>query len=116
MSELPFVDQAGNLVNSQAGWHRSRNQQRNWETLLQLISLRCQPFDISEPQRDHDRWTFTFEVDTPGVFGNNEDFFALYADCDGVPMITGLCENVNTQLAICVQGQDQNIWFEAINI
>jgi len=45
-SQVPFTDGAGNTINNQHDWTFARNQQRNWETLNQLISLRTQPFDI----------------------------------------------------------------------
>lgn len=116
MSELPFVDGAGNSVGSQLAWHRSRNQQRNWETLLQLISLRCQPIVVEGPEKNGTCWSFTFEVDAPGVFGEDQDFVALYNDCRGVPMVVGLAETDLASSVICVDGQDQNIWFRTINI
>lgn len=115
ISELPFVDGSGTMVTNQPGWHRSRNQQRNWETLVQLISLRCQPTIVDKPQRDDHCWSFVFEVDSAGVFGGDQ-FDALLNDCRGVPMVTGLTETNWTSSVICVDGQDQNIWFRTINI
>ena len=36
---LPFTDQLGQQVTDISSWVRSRNQQRNWETIMQLIGL-----------------------------------------------------------------------------
>jgi hypothetical protein len=91
----------------------SRNQQRNWETLLQLIGLRCLPEDISMPVYQGKVWRFSFSVDTPGVLGDN-DFDSLYRDCRGVPMIVDL--STGHAATIETQGSGQNIWFSSINI
>ena len=40
-----------------------RNQQRNWETVLQCISLRAQPLHIREPE--------LMEVDNVGLLGKS---------------------------------------------
>jgi hypothetical protein len=39
----------------------------------------------------------------------------LISECNGVPMILGLNETMVTQPVLIAAGQDQNIWFEAIN-
>jgi len=91
----------------------SRNQQRNWETLLQLIGLRCLPDDISLPHRDQDTWSFSFRVETPAVLGD-ADFDSLYRDCEGVPMIKDPATGHSAVLV--TQGPERNIWFSAINI
>ena len=36
---LPFVDDLKNIINNQETWIISRNEQRNWETLVQCISI-----------------------------------------------------------------------------
>ena len=41
-TRVPYVDQAGQEIVDQATWNRSRNQQRNWETLTQILGLRTQ--------------------------------------------------------------------------
>lgn len=115
LAELPFVDNVGTHVLNQQGWNISRNQQRNWETLLQLIGLRCQPLDIRMPTRTDTGWEFSFAIDSPGVFGEDTGFDALYKDCAGVPMIAGLTEDSAVMPILCVQGPDQNIWFQTIN-
>jgi hypothetical protein len=112
-SQVPFTDRTGREIQDQRTWIKSRNQQRNWETLLQLIGLRCLPEEITEPRHETNAWTFSFSVDTPAVLGSN-DFDSLYRDCQGVPMIadpaTGQASVIQTQ------GPERNIWFSAINI
>ena len=114
--KLPFKDRVGQTIQDENDWHRSRNQQRNWETLLQIISLRAQPVAITPTQKTDTGWQFEFEVEADGVYSTNEDpanIDSLYLDCAGVPMMTQLNEapDAGTQL-----DPEKNIWFECINI
>ena len=61
-SRIPFTDNSGQLILDERSWNRGRNQQRNWETLTQLISLRTQA-DYDYPVRRRDHWTFVFSID-----------------------------------------------------
>ena len=72
-SIIPFEDQTGRLINDQQDWNRARNQQRNWETIVQMISLRTQPMNISNTSVVDDVWEFSFEIETPGVYSANGD-------------------------------------------
>ena len=117
-SEIPFVDQAGQQVNNQQDWNHSRNQQRNWETLLQLISLRTQPVGITIPAQQNDVWEFEFKSESQGVFevhGNPDPLAGLKTDCEGVPMMLNLKEQPELSPTITTNGNDQNIWFTAVN-
>jgi hypothetical protein len=113
--EVPFQDRTGHSVTNQQEWNRSRNQQRNWETLQQVMSLRCQLLGMTQPQRSNERWCFEFETETPGVFGQNNNLDYLARDCEGVPMIVGLLEKCSTGSQLCTQGANQNIWFKVLN-
>jgi hypothetical protein len=117
-SSMPFKDKAGQPVTDQASWNFSRNQQRNWETINQLISLRTQPVDIAPAQCNNGVWHFEFEVDQPLVYslsGQENDFDSLINECDNVPMITGLKETKTSNTVLITSGPDTNIWFEPIN-
>jgi hypothetical protein len=117
-SQIPFTDRAGQWVDTPEAWHRSRNQQRNWETLLQVIGLRTQPDITQYPVHQDNAWNFEFSTDAEGVYGldNNADPLAgLIQGCAGVPMVTNLCEQVSVKSVLCVNGNDQNIWFNTIN-
>jgi hypothetical protein len=90
--------------------HLKRNQQRNWETVLQVIGLRAQPVDLvgaRNPKmvsmqthnfgsyyRGSQRcWKFMFFIEHNEVFGPEEDPTRfLIQDFDEVPIITGLEE------------------------
>ncbi len=116
--EIPFVDRAGQKITDQLEWNRSRNQQRNWETLLQIIGLRTQPQDLSIPVCRDGVWEFEFKSESEGVFeifGNTDPLAGLKADFEGVPMMLNLGEQPNLAPTVCVDGDDQNIWFTTVN-
>ena len=117
-SQLPYTTKTSLVLQTQADWNRARNQHRNWESLLQVISLRTQPMNITRPVRKSDGWHFEFEVEAEGVLSSSFDsdnLAGLVADCDGVPMVTGLDEATVINDTLHAQGTNQNIWFTAIN-
>lgn len=93
VSRMPFLDRAGNNIRNEEDWHRARNQQRNWETLQQLISLRAQVFDLATPVQTNNIWTFEFTVEQDELFTIDDDPVGLLKqDCTGVPMLKNLNE------------------------
>jgi hypothetical protein len=109
VTQLPLTDKQGAVITDQTALTRARNQQRNWETLTQLISLRTQVTIYSEPQilqdasvamlglnrRSSRIWTFEFGSEFASIYDiSGEPLAALTQDCDGVPLITGLGEAV----------------------
>lgn len=96
--KLPFRDANGRIVADHRTWMLARNQQRNWETLIQLISLRCQPHDLSSPDlptKDSPWWRFQFSVeDTNSLALDGREFALLEQDCAMVPMLIGLSEQI----------------------
>ena len=104
---LPFVDRADQSITNFESWNSSRNQQRNWETLLQLIGLYTQPQHISNIRMKNGRWEFEFETEFDDVFRLNDDPVGLLKQaCRGVPIIN----YVQQQLTALLQ-PDVNIWF-----
>lgn len=107
---------------------KQRNQQSNFETILQIISLRSQPENITSPEiektnlenwgtgyknQDSYSWVFTFEIVHNAVFNNGSNELGnLYSDCEGVPMILGLDEFKELQNTINTTGPFTNIKFE----
>jgi hypothetical protein len=112
-SQLPYTTKTGRHIATTHDWNCARNQQRNWESILQIISLRTQPMNVAYPTKHPDGWHFEFEVEAEGVFGN--DLLELVDDCESVPMITGLDEDKAVVATLHAQGSNQNIWFTAIN-
>jgi hypothetical protein len=113
-TRVPFTDKSGQTIANEESWNRSRNQQRNWETLTQILSLRTQLFDITFPVRDTrgTSWMFEFETEFEGVFGDLADpVSVLRADAEGVPMLLDLDNRSDLVPTLRTQGDQQNIWF-----
>jgi hypothetical protein len=119
MTNLPFQDRAGQLIDNAETWNRSRNQQRNWETLTQILGLRTQLFGLTEPVRDitGTRWMFEFETESEGIYGSESDpVQILRQDSEAVPMLCGLDNLPELKPYLITSGPDQNIWFAPLTI
>lgn len=112
-----------------------RNQQRNYETFVQLISLRSQPEIIHKPVRlenikieDHifgsyympslfpyTIWSFDFSSDHFSAFAlNNDPVGNLVRDFDNVPIIDRLDETATVQGVTSTIGEHRNTYFQVI--
>jgi hypothetical protein len=113
-----FRDRTGHEINNVDSWNRSRNQQRNWETLTQLIGLRTQTSDVIEPVQNQEEWYFEFTTETEVFSDGTDPVGVLKADSDGVPMLTLLDNRADIDSILITSGTRQNIWFtsETINI
>ena len=112
-SRMPFQDDSGRMIDNTDAWLHSRNRQRNWETLIQLISLRTFPTDVAVPVKADDIWVFEFTIEQPSSIDLNGDPVGiLITDCRDVPMITGLDEGAGVGNMLVPGG---NITFEPIN-
>lgn len=111
-SRTPFTDRARQSITDEITWNRARNQQRNWETLTQIIGLRTQVMDLTEPELYDGAWEFEFATETPDAYGPEEDpTRILRLDAEGVPMIQNLPTGEILTQQLITQGADQNIWF-----
>jgi hypothetical protein len=118
-TRMPFQDRAGQTIRDVESWNRSRNQQRNWETLTQILSLRTQLFDLTEPIPDQSgtRWMFEFETESEGIYGPESDpVSVLRSDATGVPMLRELDNDPDIETVLVTEGPRQNIWFAPISI
>ena len=118
-SRMPFQDRSGRTIHDMESWNRSRNQQRNWETITQILSLRTQLFALTDPIQDQTgtRWMFEFETESDGVYGPESDPVAvLRADAEGVPMLRELNNDPDIDTVLITVGPRQNIWFAPISI
>lgn len=127
----PYPDWAGQLVKSKTTWDRSRNQQRNWETVVQLLNLRAQPIILDYPKKINNCstldfefgnscvgqncvvWSADFEFASPEMFECNGNLFCyLEKDFDLIPIITHLTERVFIDPeCFCAFGPKKNIYF-----
>ena len=118
-ARMPFQDRAGQVIQDTASWNRSRNQQRNWETLTQILGLRTQLFSLTTPIQDQTgtRWMFEFETEMDGVYGPEDDpTRVLREDANGVPMLRELNNDPEIESVLVTDGPRQNIWFAPISI
>ena len=107
-----------------------RNQQRNWETVLQCMSLRTQPLHITEPkiykevsmnmckfgdyfQTQQTVWTWSWAIEKPEVYDlPNKPLGGLLQDFEQVPIICGLEETGRFMLPIFYPyGAIKNVYF-----
>lgn len=118
-SRVPFRTHAGDIVSNESDWNRARNQQRNWETITQILGLRTQLFRIQTPitDRSNRSWMFEFETESDNIYGDDSDLTAvLRADADGVPMLLGLNNRPDMAATVVTAGSQQNIWFAPVFI
>lgn len=102
----------GHLIESVEDWQKRRRQQSNWETLIQVISLRTQPLNIKSYKKDDD-WVLEFDIDFDLVFAKDGDKLRLLKDdCEHVPMIIELDEIDNIGTVLTLDGPGQNIEFD----
>lgn len=111
-------------------WLHKRNTQCNFDTILQIVSLRSQPEVTKEPYKveiEFDNfgslykekhvipcWVFEFEVQHSSVFDNGSDELgALYIDCDNVPMIK-TSTDISLSTFLNTGSELKNIHFEII--
>lgn len=122
------------LDNNIPDWLHARNTQCNFDTILQIISLRSQPEVVRKPERIElnlkefgnfgvsykskntvSCWTFDFEVHHASVFDNNDGKLgSLYTDCSSVPMIKSNTESINLSNFLNNSSDLKNIHFEII--
>ena len=108
---------------------KQRNQQRNWETVLQAFALRSLPIVIEPPTlnkadtiatnfgtdylQNHSIWTAKIGIEALDVYKKGNDVTALLLeDFNQVPIIVGLDETANfPHNAFSCAGATKNIYF-----
>jgi hypothetical protein len=97
---------------SQKEWDFKRNQERNWQTVIQLLGLRFQPETITAPVRlDNQRpaslgfgWMYG-PLDDITVwkcrcrYEQDVDLWLIRGDFDNIPIVTGLDESISFPLS-----------------
>lgn len=117
-----------------SAWVEKRNTQCNFDTLLQVISLRSQPEIIKLPieititddirenygfvyefDTSNVCWKFEFEVQHPSVFEDGiTPYGYLYKDCEGVPMVFCKGQHETMPNFLNTTAELRNIYFEAV--
>lgn len=116
-------------------WQSNRNSQLNFDTILQVISLRSQPEDITditktiinfkkftnfgflfEDEEDQTCWNFDFSIIHAKVFDDGiSELGMLYSDCEGVPMIKTSREWDKLPDFLDTTPELKNIYFEVLS-
>ena len=109
-----------------------RNQQRNWETVLQCMSLRTQPQNIKTPEvfvadvtkfgfgdffsGEQTIWTWYWTVEGEGIYDMpGKPLGGLQADFEQVPIVSYLTETARFMLPIFYPyGSLKNIYFKQV--
>lgn len=110
-------------------WLLARNQQCNFDTVIQSISIRSLPEVVSVPvvlsNQKHSFgtiykprlkfWQFDFTVSDITVWKlDSDDLYYLYSDCQDVPMIVCGTEIKNISRSLSTQSSERNIYFEVM--
>lgn len=91
-------------------------QQRNWNTMQQILMLRTLPENITLPVKDDNVWSFTFEIpNIESVAWGVDPVGALRYDANGVPMLHGLTELCSLPEILLPYGSNINVWFEIVD-
>ena len=129
---IPYsTDASGYTIYNSETWLFSRNRQRNWETIIQVIGLRSQAIVLNEPElltkqnlkkygfgklfnNNASVWVFSFGVESGTVYENeNNSLHWLERDMNNVPIITGLSETeIFEPRTLKCFGNDRNIYFK----
>jgi hypothetical protein len=116
-------------------WLHKRNTQCNFDTIVQAISLRGQPENITVPTKqiinfqnfdsfgflfENEEsipcWTFNFTIHHASVFNDGiTELGSLYSDCDQVPMIKTLTAWDKLPLFLDSSDELRNIYFKVIS-
>lgn len=110
-----------------------RNQQRNWETVLQCMSLKAQPLSVQLPEvievenvnilsfgdfytGPQRVWTWTWAVEHQEVYDTPKvPLGALQKDFEQVPVVTCLTETAKFMLPIFYPyGSIKNVYFTPV--
>lgn len=129
------INLLGETLDTEPVWKKSRNQQRNWESAIQIIGLRAQPIYLENSviltNQDLSQfdfginytgtgtvWSLVFGVEAANVYDiNNVPLQSLVDDFDGVPIILGLNESFSFQKSVFVTENDaKNVYFTSITL
>jgi len=105
----------GKIVYTREEWIRCRRQQTNWETMIQVISLRIQPYNIRTVVTESG-WLLEFDVEFIGTFEKDGDQLGLLKeDLTNVPLLVGLTEHKKTDTYEFIS-VDENVRFETYEL
>jgi hypothetical protein len=102
-----------NVIHTMEEWILKRRQQSNWETMIQIISLRAQVLNLQTIELS-DGWCLEFDIEATDVYQcDNDPVGLLKNDFSNVPLLTGLTEHTRLSEFVVV---DQNIRFKTYEL
>jgi hypothetical protein len=119
----------GETLDKEPVWKISRNKQRNFETVVQIIGLRAQPIYLENSVLLTDDlsnynfgsiytgtkniWSLVFGVDKPDVYNScGIQLYSLVEDFNDVPIICGLNESFSFKKSTFTSINDEkNVYF-----
>lgn len=108
--ELPGTTKNGQTVVDKKQWYHIVNQQRNWDTVQQLLDLRTQVESITEPKKTENLWQFEFCVDLQKIHSNpGQALEIMTEDFHSVPIILDLDETGDLLPYITTTGDNPNL-------
>jgi len=124
-----FMDNANQVVTEKESWERSRNQQRNWETFVQLASMITQPTILKTPSSSMQDlsahsfsyngtamvWEFILGAEQTSVFDNKFPAGRLAEMCHKIPVVVGLKETVDFAVPMFNTSGNINLYFEKVS-
>ena len=116
-------------------YEKNRARQTNFDTIIQVISLRTQPENITKPIKDivefktndkfgflfeqeesQDFWSFEFTIDYEDAYYDGiHELGALYTDCNGVPMLQVDSQWDKLPHFLDTSPELRNIYFEVLS-
>lgn len=133
ITQTGVVNRSKPAESDDVNWLYKRNTQCNFDTVLQVISLRSQPEVMSKPKlievvnydyfgflyqkekQINKCWKFDFEVQHSSVFEDGiSTLGSLYKDCERVPMILFEDQSSLIPNTLDITNELKNIHFEVI--
>ena len=123
-----------NRIETDTNNQKQRLQQSNFDTILQVVSMRIQPEDITYPEKSMislknsewgtkysskskiPQWQFEFTVANVDVFNDGiTPLGNLQRDCLDIPMVVNLDEWTGLEPNLHMDSLSKNITFEVVN-
>lgn len=119
----------GEILDSEPVWKKSRNKQRNFETVIQIIGLRAQPVYLENSivvldnltnynfgnsfSGENNVWTLVFGVEQADVYNTHGiELNSLIEDFHSVPIICGLNESISFKKSTFITlNEEKNVYF-----
>ena len=104
------------LITTEKDWILKRRQQSNWETMIQVISLRTLPINLRQSKKGK-KWIINFDIEAGAVYQLGDDLIGLLKqDCTNVPLLTGLTETKKLGPFVIIEGTTKNMTFDTYEL